>query len=645
MTDQFIQKAKEVHGDTYDYSKTVYENNLKEVIIICKIHGEFLQLPKTHKRGNGCITCGREKTSKARKSNVDAFIQKANEVHDNKYDYSKVQYNKASEKVIIICIEHGEFLQTPNGHLGGAGCRKCSTQINSDKARKTIEEFIKESIEVHGEIYDYSKVEYKKTGEDVIIICREHGEFLQTPNSHLSGSGCKFCSGCYKSNTQEFIIKSIKIHGDKYDYSKVEYNTAIEKVLIICRQHGEFSQSPNCHLGGAGCSKCGYKMTIFSTEEFIIKANELHGEIYDYSKVDYNKMAEKVIIICREHGEFEQTPSNHITHCQGCQKCAGNYLSNTEEFIIKAMEFHGKKYNYSKVRYINNHTYVTIICEEHGEFEQAPANHLGGNGCKFCGIEQMKIKQRTCQEDFIVKANEVHKNKYDYSKVEYNTAREKITIICKEHGEFEQVPDSHLRGSGCKICTGCYLSNTEEFIEKAIKVHGEKFDYSKVDYKKSNEKVTIICKKHGEIEQTPGNHLYGFGCVRCCNSKGYSLISIQYLNTISILNKIYIEHAENGGEFSIPETRFKADGYCKETNTIYEFHGDLWHGNPKIFKPDDISFFGTTYGELYQKTLEKEKKIKELGFNLVVMWEADWKRIINSINILKNKFKNVKLIK
>jgi cytochrome c2 len=194
MTDKFIEKAKEVHGDKYDYSKTVYQNNLKEVVIICDIHGEFLQLPKTHKKGNGCIPCGRERTSLARKSNVDEFIQKANEVHNNKYDYSKVQYNKASEKVIIICIEHGEFLQTPNGHLGGAGCRKCSTQRNSDKARKRTEEFIKESIEKHGDNYDYSKVEYKNTKENVIILCKEHGEFLQTPSNHLKGTRCPLCS-------------------------------------------------------------------------------------------------------------------------------------------------------------------------------------------------------------------------------------------------------------------------------------------------------------------------------------------------------------------------------------------------------------------------------------------------------------------
>jgi hypothetical protein len=164
--------------------KTIYENNLKEVVIVCKEHGEFLQLPKTHKKGTGCYYCGLLKRAN---SNTNKFIIKAIEIHGDKYDYSKVKYVKAREKVIITCKEHGDFEQTPNGHLSKESvCRKCSTEINSDKLRKTTEQFIEESKQIHSDKYDYSKVEYKNAGEKVIIICKEHGEFLQTPNSHLS---------------------------------------------------------------------------------------------------------------------------------------------------------------------------------------------------------------------------------------------------------------------------------------------------------------------------------------------------------------------------------------------------------------------------------------------------------------------------
>ena len=459
-TIEFINKSKEVHGDKYDYSKVVYENNLKEVLIICKKHGEFLQLPKTHKIGSGCNSCGLLKRANSKKSNTNEFIIKAIEIHGDKYDYSKVEYIKAMEKVIIICKEHGNFEQTPNGHLDEKGCGKCSTKINADKQRKTENQFIEEAIQIHGNKYDYSKVEYKNAKDKLIIICKEHGEFLQTPNSHLSkGSGCIKCAGCYKSNTEEFVKKLKEVHGDKYDYSKVEYKKANEKVIIICKKHGEFEQSPNKHLNGNGCYKCGHNMFIFTNNDFINTSNEIHNNKYDYSKVNYTKMNEKVIIICKDHGDFEQTPSNHITHEQGCQKCANNYLSNTTEFIEKAIKMHGDKYDYSNINYINNHTNVTIICKEHGDFEQTPQTHLSGCGCKCCGIEIMKIKQKTDVDDFIINANIKHNNKYDYSKINYINARTKIIIICKEHGEYEQTPDSHLRGSGCPYCI-----NKTEFI-------------------------------------------------------------------------------------------------------------------------------------------------------------------------------------
>jgi very-short-patch-repair endonuclease len=471
LTEQFIIVAKKKHGDKYNYSKVIYENNLKEVIIICKEHGEFQQLPKTHKRGNGCKDCGREKTINSKKSNTNDFIKKSNIIHNNKYDYSKVIYIKANEKVIIICEKHGDFLQTPNSHIDGKGCRNCSTEINSDKQRKTIKQFIKESIQIHGDTYNYSKVEYKNAGEKVIIICKEHGDFLQTPNSHLSKeSGCPKCAGCYKSNTEEFIKKSKKIHGDKYDYSKVEYKNVNEKVIIICEEHGDFLQTPNGNLNGQGCYKCGYNMFIFSNNDFINKAKEIHNDKYDYSKINYIKMNEKVIIVCKEHGDFEQTPSNHITHKYGCQKCVGNYLSNTEEFIEKAKLIHNDKYDYSNINYINNHTNVIITCKEHGDFEQTPQTHLSGCGCKCCGIATMKIKQKTDIDNFIKNANIIHNNKYEYSKMNYINARTKIIITCKIHGLFEQQPDSHLRGCGCPYC----INKTEfilyEYLQKLYEI-------------------------------------------------------------------------------------------------------------------------------------------------------------------------------
>jgi len=440
-TDEFIRQSKERHGDKYDYSRTEYVGNLKEVIIGCKEHGEFRQLPKTHKRGAGCVECGRISRGNLRKSSTDEFIEKARGVHGDRYDYSKVNYTFAREPVTIICKVHGAFEQTPNGHLSkGAGCVKCATQINADKQRKTKEQFIDAAKIIHGDRYEYSKVNYIAAIEKVVILCKHHGPFEQTPNSHLSKeSGCVKCAGIYKSNTEEFITKAIKIHGDRYDYSNVNYTTVIENIIILCKDHGAFKQTPNNHLNGQGCSKCGHNMYIFSTDDFKRHAYQTHGDTYDYAESEYLQMNQKLAVRCKIHGLFEQTPSNHITHKQGCGKC----------------------------------------------------------------------------------------------------------------------------------------------------------------------------------------------------HRQYSSMQIRWLNFVQKYDAVNIEHAENGGEFHIPGTRYKADGYCRETNTIYEFHGDLWHGNPKIYNAEEVSYFGKTYGELYQKTVLKETKIKELEFNLVVMWENEWNRINRIVRILQ----------
>ena len=199
-----------------------------------------------------------------KKSNTIEFIEKAKKIHGNKFDYSKVEYIKSSLKVIIICPEHGEFLQAPNHHISikstgigyGKGCPKCIGR------NKTTEEFNKQASEIHKNKYDYSKVEYIKSSLKVIIICPEHGDFSQTPDDHLSGKGCGKCANNINYTKDEFIKKGKEKHGNKYDYSLVEYINNNIKVKIICPIHGEFLQSPSGHLQGKECQKCSYNKAI-----------------------------------------------------------------------------------------------------------------------------------------------------------------------------------------------------------------------------------------------------------------------------------------------------------------------------------------------------------------------------------------------
>ena len=149
-TEEFIQKSILIHGDKYDYSKTVYVNNLKEVIITCKEHGDFLQLPKVHKRGCGCSRCGSITKKNKKTMTTQTFIEKAKLIHgDDKYDYSKVYYKTARENVIIICRIHGEFEQTPALHLCGSGCQACGIIKMKDKQTKTLGAFINEAQKIH----------------------------------------------------------------------------------------------------------------------------------------------------------------------------------------------------------------------------------------------------------------------------------------------------------------------------------------------------------------------------------------------------------------------------------------------------------------------------------------------------------------
>ena len=185
--------------------------------------------------------------------------------------------------------------------------------------------------------------------------------------------------------------KAKEVYGDKYDYSKVEYVNNKTKIIITCPIHGDFEQIPSRHLLGKGCPQCYYTTRRFTNNEFIQKTKEVHGDKYDYSKVHYKSSKEKVVITCPIHGDFKQSPNDHLTG-RGCLKC-GAYTrnnknkSNKEEFIEKSNGVHNDWYNYSKVKYKHSKEKVTITCPVHGDFEQKPIYHLSGRGCPECAKE------------------------------------------------------------------------------------------------------------------------------------------------------------------------------------------------------------------------------------------------------------------
>ena len=292
-----------------------------------------------------------------------------------------------------------------------------------------------------------------------------------------------------KALTQtEYIKRSVEIHGNRYDYSNVQYKVGNKKVEIVCSIHGKFLQTPSNHLQGQGCPLCGMLKTYNSNKkpilksDFIKKAIERHGDKYDYSKVsDPLYCTKKVIITCPKHGDFLQLPRRHLSG-QSCRRCAraliGKFLRKTQEdFIKKALLKHNCKYNYSKVVYIKNCEKVIIICPKHGEFKQSPLMHLQGNGCHKCHYEKLFDLRRSSTEEFISSSVARHGNKYSYSKVVYIRACEKVMIICPKHGEFLQEPNTHLAGHGCP---GCNNSRGENKIENWFKNRGIIFERQKI---------------------------------------------------------------------------------------------------------------------------------------------------------------------
>lgn len=252
-TEEFIQKASVIHNNNYNYEFVEYVNNRTKVNIECVYHGIFKQTPDHHLSGEACPKCANVRRANSQRSNSDEFSGKANIVHNDKYNYTLVEYINNNTHVDIICNDHGIFKQTPSNHLAGCGCPKCYNRKLSQSTR------IERLIQVHGKRYKYDHVIYTTSKEKIKIICETHGIFEQSYDNHLSGSTCPKCLGI--GLTQEEKIEQFQeVHGDRYNYEFVEYINTRTKIKIECTEHGIFEQTPNHHLSGSGCPKCNYTL-------------------------------------------------------------------------------------------------------------------------------------------------------------------------------------------------------------------------------------------------------------------------------------------------------------------------------------------------------------------------------------------------
>ena len=489
---EFIERSQKKYGDLFDYSNINYIDYITPLNIICKEHASIEIIPRNHliKSKYGCNECAKNisATNKKKYKTTFEMVKSANEIHCGKYDYSKTIYQDCDTDIIIICPIHHDFKQTPYSHINKkAGCQKCSSKELGLYKRKSLQNFISDAKEVHGEKYNYDKVIYTTCKEIVIITCQleEHGDFPQVPSNHLAGSGCPICADesrvLNKTFTlEEFIQKAVFIHGDKYDYSNTVYIKSQENVKIRCPLHEEFEQLANNHLRGKGCRKCGDEYTgniMRKTKETFLKESiEIHGDKYDYSDVEYINTHTDVKIICPEHGDFKQTPSSHISG-SGCIKCGiiKRTVSQTftqDQFINRAIEKHGNKFNYEKVIYINSSTKIMIICNScNHNFDQQANGHLRGQGCPYCTNQKLcdDLECLICLNKSFASSDKAifwsDKNGEVKPREVFKSTTKKYFFNCKKGHPFDISLSNITSGCWCRFC----VNKTEQKVyEKLI---------------------------------------------------------------------------------------------------------------------------------------------------------------------------------
>ena len=394
---------------------------------------------------------------------------------------------------------------------------------------------------IHGNNFDTSKIVYVNSKTKVLIGCKNHDStfwYKTTPGPLFKGVGCPKCGTKKiwekrgKITTKEFIKKAKKKHGNKYSYSKSIYIKSRLKLTVICKIHGEWEITPNNHLRGNGCEKCGHN-----------RSSKKRAKGLDY-------------------------------------------------FLIKSKTYFGEKYNYDYINYKDSRTKVKIICPIHGEFFQTMESHSNGRECIKCSYVNRGLNhpKKLSLKVFIERCKDIWLDSYDFSKIkEIKNINTKVKVRCKDHGEFLVAPRQLLNGSGCYQCGLEKLSELrridyDEFTEIKKDIWGEKYEVKEEDYF-SYQSFKVYCKKHEYLWTSNGSaFLKGHGCRKCGfgNSKGETGI-------FEILKTNKINFIEQHKFFGMKSKRsLRCDFYLPEYNLVIEYNGE------QHYKP--IDFFGGLEG-------------------------------------------------
>lgn len=422
----FEQRARETHGDRYDYSISVVKGKNEKVVIRCKLHGEFLQLPGNHIQGQGCPICGQLARGASQRYTLKKFLENVKKVHGTKYDYSKVKYVNSQSKIEIICPIHGAFTMKANSHKNGQGCPICGRIKANDNIAINYSEFLQRAIKTHGSRYLYDEQSYKNFTSVMKIKCFEHGWFNQKPHSHISmKAGCSKCGVIKSAKSSEkgwsIVLNMFReVHEDRYSYDDSSYIDVSTKMRIKCKIHGWFLQKPYQHYAGSGCTKCAttevHEKQKIDFHEFKDRARLKHGAKYKYFENDYVDIFTRTKISCARHGLYYQLPRDHYRG-SGCPKCQSSRGENVIRIILESLglEFEEQK-TFKNLKYrakLKCDFYIpslNTVVEYNGLQHYEPISIFGG----VIGLQETQKRD-------VIKYNYLMKNHIKLIVVRYDT--------------------------------------------------------------------------------------------------------------------------------------------------------------------------------------------------------------------------------
>lgn len=431
-----------------------------------------------------------------------------------------------------------------------------------------------------------------------------------------------------KLTTEEFKIKAIAKHGATYNYVNSVYIKSDIELEIICYTHGSFWQTPETHLSGRGCRLCGIERTANakrrSPEYFFSESKKKHNNFYSYEESVFVDMSTIIKITCPYHGHFWQTPNEHLTNGKGCKDC-GHIKTGlkrrrpAEDFInaVKTSPRYGQIYGVDKVVYTTMAAKVKLHCEYHGYFPISPGKFIAGRGCAKCSdIHSGLLRRRDEKEFFDAVATSPRYGKiYGTDKAIYTTRKAKVKLHCEDHGYFPISPEKFLSGQGCKKCSNenaglLRRKDSKEFFDAVATSprYGKIYGIDRAIYTHTKAKVILHCDEHEYFKISPIKFLAGQGCIKCSKSQ-VSQLELELNNFIKMSG---FDIKEN---HKIPGKSYKYDCLIDDLKIAVEFNGVVFHSQENFFKPVDKDYH-------VKKRLHAESN----GFRMITVWEDEWNR-------------------